>query len=152
MVRRKKEKIVVVDVVEEVEEAEAVEATEDDGDADDDDDDDVDVPEDENLRRALFRDSFLELRATLGAVGEDSVCEAIDLCVAILERPGPEDRAALAPAMKLVYTRLAAFYRRSARALRGKDRKDSYRHARDAEQDAKHMAEVMRRIGPPIRS
>jgi hypothetical protein len=110
------------------------------------------LPRTEEEARSYFRDSLLRLREMAMVLDGQEVCDAIDVATAIIQRPGPLDRPALAPAVKLVHRRMAVLMRRGARETTGSVRAQLIRGAKAADADAKIMEQVILELGKPTLS
>lgn len=93
--------------------------------------------------RAALRESLLQFFVFADALDERAMREAIEACITVLDTPGPLDKHALAPWLKVVHERAAEVFRQGMRETSGVLRERMRDGLKQAEEDAHWMQEAI---------
>jgi hypothetical protein len=100
-----------------------------------------------DARRRHLRAALEQMGHLAARLGGDGVCEAVAVCLAILDAPGSLDRATLAPALQTLFECLSRMFHAGAGEVQGPLGDRLAEQSRQAGQDARDLGELIRKLG-----
>jgi hypothetical protein len=82
------------------------------------------------------------------AIGAPELLETVSVCLALLAAPGPLDKKALAPVLKITHEQIAELFRRGVEETTGELQQKLANGVKQAEEEAVWMQKVFEELDP----